>query len=137
MNGVYVPLPDEVLQSAQRVADKVDVPLAELFAGAIRERYDPDFALAADQASELRSLGGLTDKLLWTLALEQVPEETEDEMDELMYRNQTGTLTAEESAKLQDYVGWIDFLTIRKGAAAAILTERGFDIGKTLRELRA
>ncbi len=134
MSGIYVSLPDEVLQSAQRISEKVDVPVAELFAGAIRERYDPELALPADQASELRSLGGLTDKLLWTLALERVPEETEDEMDDLMYRNETGTLNEQESAKLQDYVAWIDFLTIRKGAAAAILTERGFDVREALRE---
>lgn len=136
MSGIYVPLPDDVLESAQRVAERVDVPVAELFAGAIRERYDPEFALPADQASDLRSLSGLTDGLLWKLALERVPEETEDEMDDLMYRNETGTLSEQESAKLQDYVAWIDFLTIRKGAAASILAERGFDVKAALREKR-
>lgn len=130
MNGIYLPLPDEVLQSAQRVAERIDLPLAELLVDAIRERYDPDFALPADQESEIRSLKGLTDRLLLSLALERVPEETVDEMDDLMYRNETGSITDQERAKLEDYVAWLDFLTIRKGAAAAILTERGVRVNE-------
>ena len=77
----------------------------------------------------------LSDDALWTVAREQMPSACQERMQKLMDGNTQGKLSDEEHGELAQLVEQGQRLTLRKGKAAALLTERGHKVNRqALRE---
>jgi len=85
-------LPENIYQNVSTVAKKSKREVVDLIADVVEEKYSsnfPDRNLAKHSDEEVLSLANL-----------QMPEEQSNRHSELLYKNQAGTLTAEEKREL-------------------------------------
>ncbi len=86
--------------------------------------------LPEDEEAELAALGHLSDDALWTIARERMGVEQEERLQLLMDGNSLGTLSDGEFRELGQLVDRGQKLMLRKAAAAALLTQRGFSVNQ-------
>ena len=84
---------------------------------------------------ELSELETLNDNVLRLVMLETVPPEQQHELESLLQRNQSDTLTTEERTRLSELQQAIEYVMLRKARAAVLLRFRGQRI-PSLAELR-
>jgi hypothetical protein len=117
---ITITIPDNLRQELESLAKAKSKSLESV----VLERLQ--YTLPADIQSELDALQYLSDDALWTIAREQMPQESQTRADELMTRNNFGTITPGEYAELEQYVERGDRLMLRKAEAAVLLKKRGY-----------
>lgn len=118
--AITITIPDNLRQELEQVAEAKSKSLETV----VLERLQA--SLPEDIQNELDALQYLSDDALWTIAREQMPQESQVRADELMTRNNFGTITPEESIELAQYVVRGDRLMLRKSEAAVLLKKRGY-----------
>jgi hypothetical protein len=91
--------------------------------------------LPPDIAKELVELERMDDEKLWNVMFEGVPEDQQEELEELLHRNQAGTAFGEERDRLLVLQHEADRVMLRKARAAVLLRFRGRRV-PTLAEMR-
>lgn len=82
----------------------------------------PDWDNAPDEfKTELTALDRLEDKALWKIATARKTSEEMARYDELLERNQNGTLSQAERLELSELRSQADRFTLHKAQAAALL----------------
>jgi hypothetical protein len=84
--------------------------------------------------SDKAGITEITTDALWAAAREQMPADIQARMSVLMTKNNFGTITDEEYAKLAAHVEEGDKLTLRKATAMKYLMDRGYKV--TLDDLK-
>jgi hypothetical protein len=85
--------------------------------------------------NELAELEALDDEARWDVMFERVPENEQDEIEDLLYRSQAGTSSEADRNQLDALRHTADRVMLRKARAAVLLRFRGRRI-PTLAELR-
>jgi hypothetical protein len=116
-----ITMSDSLREEVERIAEANSQSLESVVLERLQYRILPD-----DIQSELDALQYLSDDALWTIAREQMPQDKQTRADELMSRNNFGTITDEEYAELEQYVERGDRLMLRKAEVAVLLKKRGF-----------
>ena len=119
-------VPKHIYERAQKVADTTPQSLEAVILHELETAFLPP--LPPDEEAELNALTYLSDDALWTIAREQMPAPRQERMQVLMDGNTKGTLTDDEYKELEQLVDQGQRLMLRKGKAAALLTERGYKV---------
>lgn len=128
-HSVTLPVPDDIYNRAAHIAQLTAQPVEAVLLQQLRDAFaDPLAAFAPEEQQELTALALLSDETLWTIAREQMTAEKQTRLQTLMDGNTQGTLDARQRAELEALVGQGQQLTMRKGKAAALLTDRGYAI---------
>lgn len=112
-----------------RLAEATDQPLEAVLAQGLEAAFsEPLPSLPPDEQAELNALTHLSDDALWTIAREQMPEAKQNRLQTLMDKNTQGSLSEAEKVEFDALVDQGQRLMLRKGQAAALLTERGYRV---------
>ncbi len=131
--SITLNVPKHIYERAQRIAESTSRSLESVILQELETAFLPP--LPPDEEAELNALIHLSDDALWTIAREQMPTSRQERMQVLMDGNTKGTLTSEEHAELEQLVEQGQRRMLRKGKAAALLTERGYTVSReALRE---
>lgn len=120
-NQITVNIPDDISEQVRQIADENQQSLEDILIEHLRTLTLPE-----DIQSELDALKHLSDDALWTIAQEQMPQKVQRRADELMTRNNQGSITEEELIELEKLAERADSLMLRKAEAASILQKRGY-----------
>lgn len=126
LQTITLQIPEHIYERAQQVAETTDQPLEAVFLHELENAFLPP--LPEDEEAELSALSYLSDEALWTIAREQMPSPRQERMQGLMDGNTKGTLSEAEYQELEHLVEQGQKLMLRKGKAAALLTERGYKV---------
>jgi len=131
--SITLNVPKHIYERAQKVAASTAQSLEAVILHELESAFLPP--LPPDEEAELNALTYLSDDALWTIAREQMPAPRQERMQVLMDGNTKGTLTENEYKELEQLVDQGQRLMLRKGKAAALLTERGYKVTReALRE---
>jgi hypothetical protein len=127
--SVTLPVPEHIYDRAMRLAEATDQPLEAVLAQGLEAAFsEPLPSLPPDEQAELNALSHLSDDALWTIAREQMPEAKQNRLQTLMDKNTQGSLSEAEKVEFDALVDQGQRLMLRKGQAAALLTERGYRV---------
>jgi hypothetical protein len=128
MSDYTLSIPEEVYDRARQIAEETAQPVDKVMIEHLRTLAAPLPILEPDEESELEALKNLSDDALWTIAREQMPDELQQQMQDLMDKNSLGKIAPAEFDELQKLVERGQRLMLRKSEAAALLTQRGYAI---------
>ena len=131
---ITLTLPDDVLQSVQRVAQATKQSVEELLVTALQAALPTLEGLPPNVIQDLTALESLNDQALWRAMLETVPLDQQHRLHELLAGNQEGMLTDAEREQLASLQQQADLVMLRKARAAVLLRFRGKRV-PTLAEL--
>ena len=130
MQSVTVKLPDSLYQRMRRLARERNRSIEEEVTEVVERAFADDISPAT--AELLAQLPHLADPDLWQAARMRVAADKAARMHDLVWKEQAEGLTAaeqDEAAQLQSYAQRIMLV---RGEAAALLAERGFDVGELI-----
>jgi len=122
---ITLTLPDDVLQPAQRVAQATKQSVEELLVTALQAALPTLEGLPPDVMQDLTALESLDDQALWQVMLEMVPLDQQNQLHDLLARNQAGLLIDSEREPLAILQQQADLVMLRKARAAVLLRFRG------------
>ncbi len=128
MSDYMLTVPEEIYARARRVAEATAQPVDQVMIDCLRTLSSPLPALPPEEEAELDALKRLSVDALWTIAREQMPDDLKARMQDLMDRSSRGTITPGEHAELENLVERGQRLMVRKSEAAALLTQRGYEV---------
>ncbi len=123
---IVLVLPEDISARARLIAETTSQPVEQVLIDYLKTLSAPLPELPADEQAELDALRHLSDDALWTIAREQMSDDSQARAHELMDRNSLGTITDQEQTELEKLVERGDRLMLRKAEAAAILRDRGY-----------
>jgi hypothetical protein len=127
--SVTLPVPEDIYDCARRIAEGTSQSIEAVLLQQLKDAFAaplPDLAPAEQR--ELEALTFLSDDALWTIACEQMPADRQARLHALMEANSRGTLDDAQRVGLETLVAQGQRLSIRKAQAAALLTERGYQV---------
>jgi hypothetical protein len=117
---ITVTLPEDVLQRAELLAERVGRPVADLLAETIELAMRPMGA-----SSEFEQLGTMTDEGVLAAAETELPPAEDLRLSELLDRQQAGLLSADERSDLAVLMQRYQDGLLRKAAAWREAVRRG------------
>ncbi|HRQ15219.1 MAG TPA: hypothetical protein PK205_18110 [Promineifilum sp.] len=130
MQSVTVELPDSLYQRMRRLARERNRSIEEEVAQVVERAFADDSA--ADTAELLAQLPHLTDPDLWQAARMRVAADMAERMQALVWKEQAEGLTAAEQDEAAQLQGHAQRIMLVRGEAAALLAERGHDVGELI-----
>jgi hypothetical protein len=131
---IILTIPDQVFQPIQRVAQATQQPVEALLLRALQASLPPLEGLPAEVIENLATLETLDDTALWQVMRERVPPEEQQQLQGLLERNHSGSLTEAERGRLTLLQQRADLVMLRKARPSVLLRFRGKRI-PTLAEL--
>ncbi len=126
---VTLQIPDLIYQRLINTANATGRSLEEVMLHALKVGSPPDWDNAPDEfKTDLATLDRLEDEALWKIATAQKTSEDLARYDELLDRNQNGTLSQAERLELIELRSQTDRFMLRKAQAAALLHWRGHHV---------
>lgn len=123
---VVLHVPDHIYEQARHLAETSAQSLEAVLLQELEQAFLPP--LPEEEQSELNAMAFLSDDALWTIAREKMPPARQARLQTLMDGNTKGTLTSQQLPELEQLVEQSQKLMLRKGKAAALLTERGYQV---------
>lgn len=117
-NPIVLTIPDDISDRAREIAETTAQPVEQVLLDHLKTLSAPLPTLPPELQAELDALKHLSDDTLWTIARDQMPDDTQARAHDLMTRNTRGTISDAEYAELQALVERADRLMVRKAAAA-------------------
>ncbi len=122
-------LPEDIYRRLQLMAQATSQPLEDVAFQAIQGNLPPVIDdLPAEWRDELASLEELSDEALWAITKEPLSAGQWDRHQQLLGRNQAGTLTHAEQEELAHLRTVTDFFVFRCSYSLALLKWRGFTL---------
>ncbi len=126
---ITLPVPDYVYDRARQLADSTEQPIEKILVEQLEGAFsEPLPLLPVTEQTELAALAHLSVEALWTIAREQMPDANQHQLEALMDANSSGAITELQRKELHGLVEQGQQLMLRKAQAAALLTERGFQV---------
>ncbi|NJN90610.1 MAG: hypothetical protein HC840_19220 [Leptolyngbyaceae cyanobacterium RM2_2_4] len=126
---VTLQIPDLIYQRLVNTANATGRSLEEVMLHALKVGSPPDWDNVPDEfKADLAALDRLEDEALWKLATARKTSEEMARYNELLDRNQDGTLSNAERLELVDLRSQADRFMLRKAQAAALLHWRGHHV---------
>jgi len=122
-------LSDDIYRYLHEIADLTRQPVGELVAQSLKGNLPPRLADAPTELQpELLAMQTLPDGELREIAISQIPPEQQDRHQELLSKNEEGTLTGAERIELAGLRLNADRLMLQKAYAWSLLRWRGYPI---------
>ncbi len=126
---VTLPVPNYIYDRARQIAEDTSQSIEAVLLQQLQDAFaEPLPDLPPEERHELEALVSLSDDALWTIAREQMPEDRQVRLRALMYANSQGALDDVQRIELEALVAQGQRLSLRKAQAAALLTERGYQV---------
>jgi hypothetical protein len=126
---VTLQIPDPIYQRLVNTANATGRSLEEVMLHALKVGSPPDWDNVPDEfKTDLAALDRLEDEALWKIASARKTTEELARYDELLDRNQNGTLSQTEQLELIELRSQSDRFMLRKAQAAALLHWRGHHV---------
>jgi hypothetical protein len=126
---ITLQLPDRLYQRLINTAQAIQRPLEEVIVHALEVGSPPDWDdVPAEFQADLAALDRLDDATLWQIARSRKTVEEMAGYDDLLERNQEGTLTDSERLELMALRQAADRFMLCKAQAAVILRWRGHQV---------
>nr|WP_290224964.1 hypothetical protein [Trichocoleus desertorum] len=126
---VTLQIPDLIYQRLVNTANATGRSLEEVMLHALKVGSPPDWDNVPDEfKTDLAALDRLEDEALWKIASAKKTAEEMARYDELLDRNQNGTLSQAEQLELIELRSQSDRFMLRKAQAAALLHWRGHHV---------
>ncbi len=126
--SVTLTIPEYLYAQARRLAEQKAQPIEQILLRQLELTFVDLPPLPPDQQTELEALTHLSDPALWTIAREQMPDESQQRMQILMERNNLGTISAPDRDELTALVEQGKRLILRKAKAMALLKGHGHSL---------
>ena len=123
-HSVTVNLPDDLYAKAQQISKATTQSLEEVVLNQLQITWHEFTDIPAQEQAELQAMKFLSDDALRGIAQEQMPKKQQAEMDNLMQKNNLGTISELEYEQLEKFVLQSQQRTLRKAQASALLKER-------------
>jgi hypothetical protein len=131
---VTLTLPAKLYDPVQRIAQATDQSVETVLLTALQASLPSLEGLPPDLTQELIELEALDGSALRQVLLEMVPIQQQQDLDALLYKNQSSQLTQAEQEQLAHLQHAADRVMLRKARAAVLLRFHGQRI-PTLTEL--
>jgi hypothetical protein len=126
---VTLPVPDYIYDRARQIAAGTSQSIEAVLLQQLQDAFaEPLPDLPPEEQRELEALVSLSVDALWTIARAQMPEDRQVRLRALMHANSQGVLDDVERRELEALVDQGQRLSLRKAQAAALLTERGYQV---------
>lgn len=126
---VTLQVPDLLYQRLVNTANATGRSLEEVMLHALKVGSPPDWDTVPDEfKADLAALDRLEDEALWKIATARKTSEEMVRYEELLDRNQDGTLSQAEKLELIELRSQSDRFMLRKAQAAALLHWRGHHV---------
>ncbi len=126
---VTLPVPNYIYDRARQIAEDTSQSIEAVLLQQLQDAFaEPLPDLPPEERHELEALVSLSDDALWTIAREQMPEDRQVRLRALMHANSQGALDDVQRIELEALVAQGQRLSLRKAQAAALLTERGYQV---------
>ena len=127
--SVTLDLPDAVYERLQHAATALNRPLEEVVFQSIQGNLPPSLDdLPVNLHDELRSFQSLDDQALWSIARSELPAVDWQQHQQLLEKQQTVRLTAQEQSALAHLREAVDTFVLRRSYAMALLKWRGHSL---------
>jgi len=121
-------LPESVYRRVQMQSQYSQRTVAEEVVAVVINALPEDERIAPDIERDLATLEFFTDDELWQTAQAQVSQETSDQLQFLLDKQQREGLTQSEKTTAQSLAQYHDRVMLLRAKAAVLLKRRGFDI---------
>lgn len=121
-------LPSLLGARIERLAHKFQKTEQEILLDAITTGLRPLVDVVPELADDLAELTFFNDAILWRIARSTLPKEEYNQLDELLARQGQGKIAATEQQILDQLVEQSQYLTLKRGQAALLLKQRGYDL---------
>lgn len=127
--SITIPVPDYIYDRARQIAEGTAQSIEAVLLQQLKDAFAESLpVLPPDEQSELDALIHLSDEALWTIAREQMAGDRQRRMQVLMNANSQGMLDDAQQSELETFVVQGQRLSLRKAQAAALLTDRGYQV---------
>jgi hypothetical protein len=126
--SIQIELPVDTINTLERIAQQEARSINEVARDLILKELPPLPSLSPDVETELAALANLSDETLSLLAESTLPPAQQKELAMLNHLAQQRALTVSEAQRQQGLVNIYERTLVRKGQAAAILKDRGYDL---------
>ena len=128
-NQVTLELPDELYLRLQQTANSMGQSFEKVILRAVSVGSPPSWEdVPAEFQADLASLDRLDDDSLWSVARAKKDKSDMHRYEELLEKNSSGTLLADEKNELATLRREADVFMLRKAQAASLLRWRGYTI---------
>jgi hypothetical protein len=127
-HAVTLELPESVYQTASQVAVATGQPLEAVLRTGIAHALPPLDDVPPDEAAELAALALLDDIALWQAARAMMSDGEQAELDQLLDRQEEGSLRSAEQSRLRALLDTYGRVTLRKAHAYLLLARRGYRV---------
>jgi hypothetical protein len=124
-HSVTVELPEVLFRRIERAARGLNQPMPQALLKIVESGLPSLDKVPARHRSELEAMETWSDQQLWRVAREALPADQQQELSDLLDKNQQGELSAIEEARLDALHAQANRLLLRKSYALALLKWRG------------
>jgi hypothetical protein len=124
-HSVTVDVPEILFRRIERTAKGLNQPMSQALLKIVESNLPSLDKVPAQYRTELEAMESWTDQHLWRAVRETMPDHTQVELNELLWRNKAGTLNSAEQARLDELHHESDRFMLRKSYALALLKWRG------------
>lgn len=124
-HSVTVELPEVLFRKIERAAKGLNQPMPQALLKIVESGLPSLDRVPAGHRSELEAMETWSDQQLWRVAREALPADQQQDLSELLGKNQQGELSATQEARLDALHGQTNRLLLRKSYALALLKWRG------------
>jgi len=128
MQTVTLELTEVVYQNAQRLARASHKSVEVILQDSIAHTLPPLDDVSPDEAGQLAQLALLDDASLWREARQMLTSEQEQDLRDLLHRQDESALTPKQRTRLEQLMDSYGRLTVRKPHAYLLLARRGYRV---------
>lgn len=122
---ITLTLPQTLYAPLRRMADATHQPVENLLLQALEASLPSLEGLAPEVVRSLSELESLDDDALWQVMVQNAPATIVQELDDLLFQNQSTTLDSIHRERLLALQNEAELLALRKARAAVLLRFRG------------
>jgi len=132
---ITLDLPDQFYEPIKRIAQTMAQPIESVLLKFLQTSLPSLDGLPAEQITQLTQLETWGNSALKQLLLKTVPKEQQQELESLLYKNKSNSLSNQEQKRLAILQDAVNKIMLQKARAAVLLRFRGQRL-PTLAELR-
>lgn len=124
-HSVTVELPEVLFRKIERAARGLNQPMPQALLKIVESGLPSLDKVPTGNRSELEAMETWSDQQLWRVAREELPADQQQELSNLLDKNQQGELSATDEARLDVLHAQANRSMLRKSYALALLKWRG------------
>lgn len=124
-HSVVLELPEELFRRIERAAKGLNQPMSQALVQIVEKGLPSLDKVPQQYRAELEAMETWTDEDLWRVLREAMPSDLQQELSDLLRKNERGSLDPAEEARLDFLHGQANRLMLRKSYALTLLKWRG------------